>query len=144
LLHTYTAGQARLNAYLDDYAFFIDGLLALHRATAEDRWLKTAAELADVQNELFWDERFGGYFFTSSDHEALLARVKDPIDSATPSGNSVSAGNLVYLSRALNRPNDLNRAEKTVTAFARFINRTPAAMPRLIGAWQEILDEKGR
>ena len=93
-----------------------------------------------MQHDLFWDDRFGGYFFTSNDHEALLARTKDPVDSATPSGNSVTAGNLVYLSLALDRPEDLVLAEKTVTAFARFANRSPAAMPRLLAAWQEILD----
>ena len=117
-------------------------LVVAKQATGEERWLKVAAELAEVQNDLFWDERFGGYFFTSSDHEALIARVKDPIDSATPAGNSVSAGNLLYLSRALNRPSDLVQAEKTVTAFARFINRTPAALPRLIDSWQAILNAK--
>ncbi|HET6881927.1 MAG TPA: thioredoxin domain-containing protein [Pirellulales bacterium] len=142
LWHTYTAGQARLNAYLDDYAFFIDGLLALHRTTGEERWLKAAAELSTIQHDLFWDDRFGGYFFTSNDHEALLARTKDPVDSATPSGNSVTAGNLVYLSLALDRPDDLALAEKTVTAFARFANRSPAAMPRLLAAWQEVLNAK--
>ncbi|HVX11206.1 MAG TPA: thioredoxin domain-containing protein [Pirellulales bacterium] len=144
LLHTYTAGQARLNAYLDDYAFFIDGLLALHAATNEDRWLKTAAELADAQAELFWDDRSGGFFFTSNDHEALIARTKDPVDSATPSGNSVSAGNLVYLSRTADRSDDLARAEKTVTAFARFANRSPAAMPRMIASWLAITEARQR
>lgn len=143
LLHTYTAGQARLNAYLDDYAFFIDGLLALHRATGEERWLKTAAELADAQHELFWDESFGGYFFTSNDHEALLARPKNPVDSALPSGNSVSAGNLAYLARIMKKTEYQLRAEKTVTAFARFANRAPAAMPRLIASWSDLREQAG-
>jgi uncharacterized protein len=144
LLHTYTAGKAKLNAYLDDYAFFIDGLLALHRATGEDKWLKTAAELSARQSELFWDERSGGYFFTSDDHEALLARTKDPVDSATPSGNSVSAGNLVYLAGALAQRDDLKRAEQTVRAFARFANRSPAAMPRMIVSWIAVEDAEAR
>lgn len=142
LLHTYTAGKAKLNAYLDDYAFFIDGLLALHRATHEETWLKAAAELAATQHRLFWDDRFGGYFFTSGDHEALLARTKDPVDSATPSGNSVSAGNLVYLAKVLDQPDDLVRAEKTVTAFARFANGSPASMPRMVVSWIALTDAK--
>jgi uncharacterized protein len=142
LLHTYTAGEAKLNAYLDDYAFFIDGLIALDRATHEDKWLKAASELAAVQQQLFWDDRSGGYFFTSGDHEALLARPKDPVDSATPSGNSVAAGNLVYLASSLNEPTYLDHAEKTITAFARFINRSPAAMPRMVTSWLAIRDAK--
>ncbi|HWB12396.1 MAG TPA: thioredoxin domain-containing protein [Pirellulales bacterium] len=142
LLHTYTAGEAKLNAYLDDYALFVDGLLALHRATQEQKWLDAASELSATQHELFWDDRAGGYFFTSGDHEALLARPKDPIDSATPSGNSVAAGNLVYLAAA-GQPDNLARAEKTIMAFARFANRSPAAMPRMVVSWLAFLDAKG-
>ncbi|HEV3343440.1 MAG TPA: thioredoxin domain-containing protein [Pirellulales bacterium] len=144
LLRTYTAGEAKLNAYLDDYAFFIDGLLALHRATQEQKWLDAASALAEKQQELFWDDRSGGYFFTSGDHEALLARPKDPIDSATPSGNSVAAGNLVYLATALDQPDHLARAQKTVMAFARFTNRSPAAMPRMVVSWQALEDARGK
>jgi uncharacterized protein YyaL (SSP411 family) len=144
LLHTFTAGEAKLNAYLDDYAFFIDGLLALHRATNEDKWLTAAGELADLQQKLFWDEQSGGFFFTSDDHEALLARPKDPIDSATPSGNSVSAGNLAYLAAALDKPEYLTEAERTVMAFARFANRSPAAMPRMITSWLAIQRAKDK
>jgi uncharacterized protein YyaL (SSP411 family) len=144
LLHTYTAGEAKLNAYLDDYAFFVDGLLALHRATREQKWLDAASELSKKQHDLFWDERLGGYFFTSGDHEALLARPKDPVDSATPSGNSVAAGNLVYLATALGQPDDLARAEKTIRAFARFTNRSPAAMPRMVVSWLALSEAKDR
>ncbi len=78
LRRTFTAGEARLNAYLDDYAFLIDGLLALHEASGNELWLQRAAELQQQQNELFWDENLGGYYFTSTDHESLLARAKTP------------------------------------------------------------------
>ena len=44
----------------------IDGLLALHSATGNQRWLTAAAKLQETQNELFWDEKSGGYFYTSN------------------------------------------------------------------------------
>src|SRR6185312_536055 len=103
LLHAYSGGKAKLNAYLDDYAFLVDGLIALHQATGEARWLQAAEELTATQIEQFWDAEEGGFFFTSNDHEELLARSKDPADSVTPSGNAVTAGNLVYLSQALSK-----------------------------------------
>jgi uncharacterized protein YyaL (SSP411 family) len=137
-LHTYGAGQAKLNAYLDDYAFFVDGLIALHEATNEARWLKASQELTDKQVELFWDETEGGFYFTSSDHEELLARSKDPVDSVTPSGNAVAASNLVYLSRASSNPEYLDRARRTVEAFAGFIAQNPGAMPRMAAVWTAI------
>jgi len=142
LLRTHTAGEAKLNAYLDDYAFLIDGLLALHEATGERRWLTAADDLMKTQLELFWDDEQGGFFFTSDDHEELIARSKDPVDSALPSGNSVSATNLVYLAKALDRAEYVDRAERTVNAFATLLADTPASAPRMALAWQAIQEAK--
>ena len=138
LLHAYTAGEARLNAYLDDYAFLVDGLIALHQATNDARWLEAAERMTEKQIELFWDDAEGGFYFTSSDHEELLARSKDPVDSVMPSGNAVAADNLVYLSRALDKPDYLDRARRTVAAFAGFLSQNPAAMPRMAAVWTAI------
>ena len=138
LLHAYSGGKAKLNAYLDDYAFLVDGLIALHQATGEARWLQAAEELTATQIKQFWDAEEGGFFFTSNDHEELLARSKDPADSVTPSGNAVTAGNLVYLSQALSKPEYLERAHKTVSAFAGFLAQAPASMPRMATAWTAI------
>ncbi len=138
LLRTYTAGEAKYNGYLDDYAFLANGLIALHRATGEQRWLDAADQLTATQIKLFWDDRGGGFFFTSSDHEALIARSKGPVDSARPSGNSVSAENLIYLSQALNRPEYLKRAEQTIRAVAAILNRAPTAFPRMTIAVEEL------
>ena len=101
LHRSFAQGQGRLNGYLDDYAFLVDGLIELHRATQERRWLNAAEELTKTQIERFWDAEQGGFYYTSDDHEELLARSKDPVDGAIPSGNAVAAGNLVYLARAL-------------------------------------------
>ncbi|HUY89181.1 MAG TPA: thioredoxin domain-containing protein [Pirellulales bacterium] len=138
LLHTYGGGQAKLNAYLDDYAFLVNGLIALHQATGDARWLAAAQQLTEKQIELFWDQTEGGFYFTSSDHEELLARSKDPVDSVMPSGNAVAASNLVYLSRALSKPDYLIRARQTVTAFAGFLSQNPASMPRMAAVWTAI------
>ena len=97
LQRTYRDGQAKLNAYLDDYAFLTSGLIALYRATDDDRWLAAARRVTDRQRELFWDEEQGGFFFTSDDHESLIARARQRTDSVLPSGNAVSVRNLVFL-----------------------------------------------
>jgi uncharacterized protein YyaL (SSP411 family) len=140
LLHTYTSGESKLNAYLDDYAFFIDGLIALHQATSEQHWLEAAGALMESQLELFWDDHSGGCYFTSSDHEELLARSKDPVDTVIPSGNAVTAGNLAYLGRALAKPEYIDRARRTVLAFSGTLSQTPIAMPRMAVSWAAIDD----
>ena len=139
LLRTHSQGQARLNAYLDDYAFFVDGLIALHRATGDAKWLAAADELTKKQIELYWDEKRGGFFFTSDDHESLIARGIDPADGAEPSGNSVSAGNLLYLSVALKRPEYQEKARGTIEAVASLMQSAPAAAPRMAVALAELL-----
>ena len=55
-----------------------------------------------------------------------------------PSGNAVSADNLIYLSRTLAKPAYLERAENTVAASAGFLAQSPAAMPRMATAWLEV------
>jgi hypothetical protein len=142
LLRTYTAGEAKLNAYLDDYAFLADGLIALHQATGDERWLKAADDITQKQLELFWDEEGGGFFFTSSDHEALIARSKGPVDGALPAGNSVSVGNLIYLGKALSKQDYLARADKTVQSLSAIIHRAPTALPMLLALYAPILDER--
>lgn len=135
LLRTYGQGRASLNAYLDDYAMLADGLIALHQATNDDRWLQTAEEISSRQWELFWDQESDGFFYTSNDHEDLIARSKNPVDSALPSGNAVGACNLVYLGQTLGKAEYLDRADLTIRAFAPYLAQAPAAMPRMVVAF---------
>ncbi len=76
---------------MDDYAFFIWGLLELYEATFEVRWLQEALDLNADFVERFWDSSVGGFYFTAEDAESLLVRKKEVYDGATPSGNSVAA-----------------------------------------------------
>lgn len=131
LLRTSRLGAARLNAYLDDYAFLVDGLLALYDATREDKWLNAAQRLTDDQLELFWDRERNGFFFTTHDHEQLLARQKTAYDSALPSGNSVSVRNLVRLAKLTGQPRYLEPAQKTLELFAPQLEQTPGSVPYL-------------
>lgn len=136
LLRTYSTageegGKAKLNAYLDDYAFLVDGLIRLHQATGDKKWLTAADEITTKQIELFQDEKGGGFYFTSSDHEALFARGKNPVDGAIPSGNSVAAGNLLQLAKILKKPELVSVAQKTITSSAGLLEQSPTAAPRM-------------
>jgi uncharacterized protein YyaL (SSP411 family) len=99
LRRTWKDGRARLNAYLEDYANFTDGLLELFQVSGEFRYLTTAKRLVSTMIDKFWDNDDGAFYFTSSDHEELIVRNKDFTDNATPSGNSVAADVLLKLSR---------------------------------------------
>ncbi|HEX5034780.1 MAG TPA: thioredoxin domain-containing protein, partial [bacterium] len=146
LLRTYgkaggDEGKAKLNAYVDDYAFLADGLIRLHRATGDKKWLTAADEITTRQIELFGDEKAGGFFFTSSDHEALFARGKNPVDGAQPSGNSVAAANLLHLARHLKKPDLLPLAQKTIASSAGLLEQSPISAPRMAIAIPQLLEQ---
>ncbi len=118
LLHAFKDGRARFNAYLDDYACLIDGLIDLYQVTFEPRWLEVALELADQMLMRFEDPHGGGFFYTSSDHEQLVARLKDTQDNATPSGNGMAAYALARLGTLTSRPQLLGKAYSTLEAMS--------------------------
>jgi uncharacterized protein YyaL (SSP411 family) len=139
LLRTYRHGEAKLNAYLIDYAYFVDGLIALHKASGEQRWLDEAVRLTDDQIRYYLDKQNGGFFFTSDDHESLLARGKNPMDGAQPSGNAVAAQNLAYLFSATGNKEYLVQIERSVRSVSGILQAAPSASPRMVIAVAEML-----
>ena len=134
LLRSYASGRAELAAYLDDYAFFVDGLIAIHRATGDRKWLDHAHQLTETQLDLFWDDQHAGFYFTADDHQSLIARAKDPVDGVRPAGISVAASNLVYLAGALDDPKYLDRANATIQSSADLLKQSPTSLTRLVTA----------
>ncbi len=132
--------EARLNAYLDDYAFFIHGLLCLHDVTGDERWLKEAVALADVMIANHLDKKDGAFYFTSHDHEKLFARAKDQYDGAQPAGNSVAARDLVRLYQKTQNERYLKLAEKTIKALAGPLKDSPTSLTGLAEALGMYLD----
>jgi hypothetical protein len=134
LLRSWKDGQAKFNAYLEDYAFLIDGLVALYETTGTIRWLEEALSLADKMVEEFWDEDEGGFFFTGKSHENLIVRSKDYFDNATPSGNSVASEALLKLSLLTDREDFRNKAVTVLGQVADFARRYPTGFGRALGA----------
>ena len=127
LLHSYKDGQAKFNAYLDDYANFIDGLTRLFEATGEARWIEAAVGLAGVMIEEFHDPEKGGFFYVGKGHEALIARQKDAYDNATPSGNAMAATALARLAALTGRADFDALARSTLEAVHLVMEKAPAA-----------------
>jgi uncharacterized protein YyaL (SSP411 family) len=84
-------------------------MLALYEVTFELRWLHTAIDLTQTILDRFHDTTAGGFFQTAADHEKLVARRKDFVDSAVPAGNSLAADLLLRLARLLDRRNSRNK-----------------------------------
>jgi uncharacterized protein YyaL (SSP411 family) len=135
LLRTYSTGaQPKLNAYLEDYAFFLNALVTLYEATFDARWIESALALADVLIREFWDDAEGGFFYTGRSHEALIARTKDPHDSSIPSGNSVAVLALLRLAKLTGRHDLFVKAEATLRLFRGLMAASPLAAGQMLVA----------
>ncbi len=134
LLRSWKDGEARLDAYLEDYAYCVEALLVLYEATFEVRWFDAARELADMMIELFADAERGGFFTTAHDHEELIARRKDVDDHPIPSGNSSAAYGLLRLAALTGERAYEERATSVFRLFARVAEQHPQAVAHLLRA----------
>ncbi|MFN3716225.1 MAG: thioredoxin domain-containing protein [Thiobacillus sp.] len=140
LLASYKNGQARLNAYLDDYAFLLDALLVSLQAgfrQADWDWMH---EIAETLLAHFEDGERGGFYFTSHDHENLLVRQKLAHDAATPSGNGVAIHALQRLGHLSGEARYLEAARRGLDCFRAQWRQQPIACPTLLAALDEALD----
>lgn len=132
LLRTYRDGQAKLSAYLEDYALLAEGLLALYQATFDLRWLHEAQALADLMLQHFWDADLGAFFSTSDDHETLIARPKEVVDNAMPSANASAAGVLLHLGRLLGHETYERHGVAVLQLLHEGMMQAPGAFSRLL------------
>jgi uncharacterized protein YyaL (SSP411 family) len=133
LPRTWSAGsRPKLNAYLEDYAFLADGLVSLYEATYDPRWVTAALELVRVMIDQFWDDQDGGFFYTGRDHEALIARTKDPHDSAVPSGNAVATTVLLRLAKLTGRTDLADKAEATLRLYRGLLAEHPLSAGQML------------
>jgi uncharacterized protein len=133
LLRSWRNGIARHNAYLEDYASLILGLLALYQTDSNPRWYQAATDLGE--NMLYhYQDPEGGFFDTRDDHEPLLTRPKDLQDNATPSGNAMAALGLIQLSALKGSQPWSEIAEKMMGVIQQATARYPTSFAKwLIG-----------
>jgi uncharacterized protein YyaL (SSP411 family) len=132
LLHCWRNGTARHNAYLEDYAGLADALVTLYETLFEEHWIEEAVGLVDQILDRFTDPEQGGFFFASSDHETLIARKKDMLDSSVPSGGGKAVTALLRLGKLCGRSDYLRAAETALGASSALIGRAPMGVGQLL------------
>ncbi|WP_425614736.1 thioredoxin domain-containing protein [Anatilimnocola sp. NA78] len=139
LLHCWRHGQAKLAAYLDDYAYLANAWISLYEANFDAVWLERAASLAETLLQHFADSEGGGFFFTADDHEQLIVRNKDLHDSSVPSGNAMAALAFIRLGKLTGNQQYLAAAEGALRAAMSVMQRTPTAAGQLLIALDLLL-----
>jgi uncharacterized protein YyaL (SSP411 family) len=132
LLHSWRNGQAKFDAYLDDYSYLINALVSLYEASFDERWIDEAVKLADLVLARFSDTAAGGFFFTADDHEQLIARNKDIHDSSVPSGNAMSATALLRLGKLTGRSDYLEAARSALASAVGVMRQSPTAAGQML------------
>jgi uncharacterized protein len=134
-------GEAGIQGFLDDYAFFIQALLDLYENTLDIQWLELAIKLQAAQDKLFRDPQAGGYFFVAASDQNQLPRNKDRGDNAEPAGNSIAVLNLLRLSHLLDWKNWRAQADKTLKFFAQQMQQSPTSWTTMLTALDFYLNE---
>ncbi len=134
LLHSFKDAQAKLPAYLDDYACFVACLIDAFEATGERRYLELAEQFHRSTAANFWDEVQGAFFLTGPDHETLIQRPKDPFDHAVPGGNSVATHNLLRLYYYTGEEEHMQRAERALRLFRDQMEDNPFSFGHMLCA----------
>ncbi len=140
LLASYKDGRAKHKAYLDDYAFLLEGLLTLLQAKWRSEDLLFAIELAEGLLTYYQDEQQGGFFFTASDHEALIQRPKPFFDEAIPSGNGIAALALARLGYFIGNASYITAAENTLKAASYYLQQAPHGCASMLQVLQDYLN----
>jgi uncharacterized protein YyaL (SSP411 family) len=136
LYRTSRDGVTKFDAFLDDYAFLIQALIALRDASGKEPWKDHAAALAIQMADKFEDVARGGFYFTGKDAKDLIVRQKIGSDSPLPSGNAVAAMAML----ALNQP---EVTQKTIAIFAQQMLGTGEGMSAMVQAALTYLRREG-
>jgi uncharacterized protein YyaL (SSP411 family) len=139
LLHRYRDGESAIEANLDDYSFFIMGLVELYETTFDTAYLKTALNLNKTLMENFWDNNNGGFYFTKNNDGLSNFRQKDIYDGAIPSGNSIALLNLVKLGRITANTDLEEKALLIIKAFSGIIKKSPESYTQFISSFDFLL-----
>ncbi len=127
LLSTHIDGNSYNLAYLEDYSFFIYGLINLYKATEDDKYLELAKNLMEDTQELFGDDNNRGLFFYGNKSEELILRPKDYYDGAIPSGNSFTIIDLMNLYVITKEEEYYNIAREILYSFGGNLTNNPVA-----------------
>ena len=132
-------GRATLNAYIDDYAFLLYGLLELLQNQWDNELYNWTLQLADKLLSDFEDTNYGGFYFTSHQHEELIQRIKSFSDDAIPSGNAIAALALNRLGYLSGNPHYIDAAKNCLKSAWTSINQAPISHCALLNTLSEYL-----
>ena len=139
LFHSRKDGVTRFNGCLDDYAYFLKGLVDLYESDFDPRWLESAYEITQSMLEQFWEPQEQVFYYTGQDHEKLVNRPREYQDGATPAGQSIAVTALLKLARLCHMPEWEDIALASLQAAAPLMRQIPTGVAQMLIAAQTAL-----
>ncbi|MBC7891925.1 MAG: thioredoxin domain-containing protein, partial [Sphingobacteriaceae bacterium] len=133
LWHSYKAGVAKINGFLDDYAALTDAFTHLYQVTFNETYLRQAERWADYVLTHFWDETDGLFFYTDDIAEPLIARKKEVFDNVIPASNSMMTTALYDLGLLLDRRDFSERASRLMAKMGPLVEKEPSFLSNWAG-----------
>jgi uncharacterized protein YyaL (SSP411 family) len=134
LLRRYRQGDAGIEAYAEDFAYLVFGLIELFQADGNPDWLEWALLLQREQDRLFWDSNAGGWFSTTGNDPSVLLRLKEEYDGAEPAASSVSVLNLLALAHLVDDASMIGKIERTLSTSAERAGQGGRSAPMMMSA----------
>jgi len=125
LYHRFAKGEKAVDGFLDDYAYFVFGLIELYEASFNEKFLFASVDLTKKMVAEFWDENSLGFFFSKKGSDPAVPRIKQTYDGAVPSGNAVAALNLLRLSILSGELSFADYGRKTLETFSEETKNSP-------------------
>ncbi len=139
LRRSWREGQAKLDAYLEDYGALVNALLSTYEATSEFTYVVEARKLADAILARFWDEEANSFFDTASDHEQLIGRPRELTDNVTPSGTSLAVEGLLRLAALTGEERYRDYAARVLLPLTGTMAQQPLAFGHLLAALDDFI-----
>lgn len=118
LLRTYKDGTAKIDAFLDDYAFTIEALQNVYLITNDVDYLLKAKSLTELTLVQFENTKSELFYYTNNSSSQLIARTSETSDNVIPASNSEMALNLFYLGTHFGNANWTKKAENMLNCVA--------------------------
>ncbi|MDP4193181.1 MAG: thioredoxin domain-containing protein [Bacteroidota bacterium] len=132
LMHSYKDGKAKIEGYLDDYAFLAEAFIMLYEVTSDEKWILRSDKLMSLVIDKFYSKETNDFYFTTENQKDLIIRNKEFYDNVIPSGNSSAVMALLKLSVLLNKQDYYNIAEKDINYLHDVLIKYPESFSYLL------------
>jgi len=118
LYRTYKMGEAKIDGFLEDYAFTMEALINCYTISQDEMYLQKAKKMCELTLEEFKNPASDLLYYTNNSSSGLITKTTETSDNVIPASNSQMAMNLFQLGTYFDKAEWTEKAEKMLALFA--------------------------